>query len=158
MERTGSCDEAASTLSQNNNTNNNNNNNTNSNSNGSAYASICDATAHFVAGWVSGCGGVLVSHPFDTVKIRLQTQGVASSGTVYTGTWQCLRCTVEREGARGLFKGMSSPLLGTAVWNAVVFGAYGNTISWLCRDTNGREVMEKQFEMKNVFIASKCES
>jgi len=37
---------------------------------------IIDASAHFIAGWVSGCAGVLVSHPFDTVKVRLQTQGV----------------------------------------------------------------------------------
>lgn len=112
-------------------------------------SSLCDATAHFIAGWLSGCGGVLASHPFDTVKVRLQTQGVFPTEHKYTGTWQCMKHTMYKEGFRGLFKGMSSPLLGTALWNAVVFGSYGNTINCLCGDE-----VSKQHEMKNVFLAS----
>jgi len=111
---------------------------------------IIDASAHFIAGWVSGCAGVLVSHPFDTVKVRLQTQGVIEGAAhQYRGTWHCLVDTVKREKFRGLFKGMSSPILGTALWNSVVFGAYGNTVKFLAGNN-----IEKQHEMKSVFIGS----
>jgi len=108
-----------------------------------------DVFTHFVAGWVSGCAGVLVSHPLDTVKVRLQTQGVSGIQQQYRGTWHCLSETVKNEKVYGLFKGMSSPLLGTALWNAVIFGTYGNTIRWLAGDS-----LEEQHRMSNVVIAS----
>lgn len=44
---------------------------------------------------------------------------------------------------------MSSPLLGTALWNAVVFGTYGNTVRLSAKDN-----LEQQHAMKNVLIAS----
>ena len=67
---------------------------------------VFDGAAHFAAGWISGCGGVLASHPFDTVKVRLQTQGVLVTPHMYTGTFNCIQHTIHREGVRGLFKGM----------------------------------------------------
>jgi len=113
---------------------------------GEGALKIFDASADFIAGWVSGCAGVLVSHPFDTVKVRLQTQGVNSQAVrQYKGTWHCLTETVKHEKFRGLFKGMSSPLLGTAAWNAVVFGAYGNTVRFLA----GSDI-SKQHDMRVV--------
>ena len=48
---------------------------------------------------------------------------------------------------------MSSPLLGTALWNGVVFGTYGNVIRMLAGDD-----IEKQHDMKNIFIASMATS
>ena len=44
---------------------------------------------------------------------------------------------------------MSSPLLGTALWNSVIFGTYGNTIKFLAGDD-----LAEQHRMRNVFIGS----
>ncbi|XP_045412001.1 solute carrier family 25 member 45 isoform X6 [Lemur catta] len=38
----------------------------------------------FVAGWISGALGLVLGHPFDTVKVRLQTQ------TTYQGIVDCM--------------------------------------------------------------------
>ncbi|XP_063566746.1 solute carrier family 25 member 45 isoform X6 [Gorilla gorilla gorilla] len=38
----------------------------------------------FVAGWISGALGLVLGHPFDTVKVRLQTQ------TTYRGIVDCM--------------------------------------------------------------------
>ncbi|XP_073869307.1 solute carrier family 25 member 45 isoform X6 [Macaca fascicularis] len=38
----------------------------------------------FVAGWISGALGLVLGHPFDTVKVRLQTQ------TTYRGIIDCM--------------------------------------------------------------------
>lgn len=78
----------------------------------------------FIAGCLGGCAGVLVGHPFDTVKVRLQTQD--SSNKMYRGTLHCLSTIVKQESFQGLFKGMSSPMVGLAAINAIVFGVYGN--------------------------------
>ncbi|XP_065662369.1 mitochondrial basic amino acids transporter isoform X2 [Hydra vulgaris] len=109
---------------------------------------VLDILADLTCGWISGCGGVLVSHPLDTVKARLQTQGVNTNGNIYSGTWDCFTKTLRQEKFSGLFKGMSSPLIGTAFWNAVVFSSYGNSIRFLAGDNIGDRHLTK-----NVFLA-----
>ncbi|EAW74382.1 solute carrier family 25 member 45 [Homo sapiens] len=52
----------------------------------------------FVAGWISGALGLVLGHPFDTVKLL------------------------------GFFKGMSFPIASIAVVNSVLFGVYSNTL------------------------------
>lgn len=78
----------------------------------------------FVAGCVGGCAGVAVGHPFDTIKVRLQTQN--SANPKYRGTWDCFNQTLKSESVRGLYKGMSSPMAGVSVVNAIIFGVHGN--------------------------------
>ena len=61
------------------------------------------------SGGVGGVCAVLVGHPFDLVKVRMQT---AEKG-VYTGAIDVVRKTVAREGlGRGLYAGVSAPLVG----------------------------------------------
>jgi solute carrier family 25 (mitochondrial carnitine/acylcarnitine transporter), member 20/29 len=47
-----------------------------------------------VAGGVGGICAVLVGHPFDLVKVRLQTAGPG----VYTGAMDVVKKTIAREG------------------------------------------------------------
>lgn len=78
----------------------------------------------FFAGCLGGCAGVAVGHPFDTVKVRIQTQDF--NNPRYRGTWHCITDTIKKESVRGLYKGMSSPMAGVAFVNAIVFGVHGN--------------------------------
>ncbi|KAF2859497.1 mitochondrial carrier [Piedraia hortae CBS 480.64] len=73
-----------------------------------------------VAGGVGGVCAVIVGHPFDLVKVRLQT---AEKG-VYTGAMDVVRKTVAREGL-GLYAGVSAPLVGVTPMFAVSFWGYG---------------------------------
>ena len=52
------------------------------------------STRSFAAGGVGGVCAVLVGHPFDLVKVRLQT----SEKGVYSGALDVVRKTVAREG------------------------------------------------------------
>lgn len=72
----------------------------------------------FIGGWVGGAAGVLAGYPLDTVKVKIQT---STPGT-YRGTFDCLRQVAAKEGVKGLYRGMSSPLLGVAGINAITFG------------------------------------
>ncbi|KAM7289091.1 mitochondrial basic amino acids transporter [Ixodes scapularis] len=78
----------------------------------------------FVAGCLGGCAGVIVGHPFDTIKVRLQTQD--GSSPKYRGSIDCFKSIIRTEKVQGLFRGMTSPMAGVAVVNAIVFGVYGN--------------------------------
>lgn len=62
-----------------------------------------------VAGGVGGVFAVVVGHPFDLIKVRMQT---AEKG-VYTGAMDVLRKGIARDGlVRGLYAGVSAPLVG----------------------------------------------
>jgi len=71
-----------------------------------------------LSGTAGGWALVLVGHPFDTIKVRLQTS------KQYSGMVDCIKQTVAKEGVRGLYKGMISPLMGITFVNAVQFSQY----------------------------------
>lgn len=80
----------------------------------------------FGVGCLGGFSGILVGHPFDTVKVRLQSQD--PKNPKYSGTWNCFTKTIKKESTFGLYKGMLSPLYGSIAINAVVFGVHGNVL------------------------------
>jgi len=49
-----------------------------------------------------------VGHPFDTIKVRLQT----SDNAQFKGPLDCVLQTVRKEGLAGLYKGATPPLVG----------------------------------------------
>lgn len=82
---------------------------------------------YFLAGGLGGVCTVLVGHPLDTIKVRLQTMPLVKPGEspLYRGTWDCAVKTVKKEGFKGLYKGMSAPLTGVAPIFAISFLGYG---------------------------------
>ncbi|KAM3872555.1 mitochondrial carnitine/acylcarnitine carrier protein-like [Diretmus argenteus] len=82
---------------------------------------------NFVAGGVAGACLLLAGHPLDTIKVRLQTQPKASCSqyVLYTGTYDCIRKTISKEGILGLYKGMGAPLAGVAPMMAISFFGFG---------------------------------
>ena len=59
---------------------------------------------NIVSGTVAGMSACLVGHPFDTLKVRLQTQPVHKP--IYTGLTDCFFKTLKWEGIGGLYKGV----------------------------------------------------
>ncbi|XP_041489178.1 mitochondrial basic amino acids transporter isoform X1 [Microtus oregoni] len=87
----------------------------------------------FLAGCAGGVAGVLVGHPFDTVKVRLQVQNTEKPQ--YRGTLHCFQSIIKQESVLGLYKGLGSPLMGLTFINALVFGVQGNTLRALGQDS-----------------------
>jgi len=80
--------------------------------------------ADLLAGSFAGISGKIVEYPFDTLKVKLQCQDVNPNRRPM-GTYQCFRELVKYEGYRGFYRGLSAPLLGSVMENAVLFVAYG---------------------------------
>ncbi|XP_068596363.1 solute carrier family 25 member 48 [Brachionichthys hirsutus] len=76
---------------------------------------------HFLAGWIGGASSVVVGHPLDTVKTRLQ------AGNGYRNTLHCILTVYRKETVTGFFKGMSFPLASITIYNSLVFGFFSNT-------------------------------
>ncbi|KAH9866111.1 hypothetical protein J1614_008675 [Plenodomus biglobosus] len=73
----------------------------------------------FVAGVFSGIAKLSVGHPFDTVKVRLQT----TTKSQFRGPLDCLLQTVRKEGFAGLYKGATPPLVGWMFMDSVMLGS-----------------------------------
>ena len=58
-----------------------------------------DPLKEFIAGGFGGSCLVLVGHPLDTIKVRLQTMPPAAPGAkpMYTGTFDCAKKTIQHE-------------------------------------------------------------
>ncbi|KAK9760382.1 hypothetical protein K7432_015651 [Basidiobolus ranarum] len=85
----------------------------------------------------------LLNVPLDTVKVRLQTQTKAHS--VYRGTAHCFTSIVKYEGVRGLFKGMSSPMAGVALVNALAFGVYESALNFQMHGSEADATLKQMF-------------
>lgn len=89
----------------------------------------------FLCGGVGGICLVLVGHPFDTIKVRLQTmEVVAGKPPQYKGMLDCASQIVRTEGSKGLYKGMAGPLAGVAPMYALCFMGYGVGKKIFCDD------------------------
>lgn len=64
---------------------------------------------------------------FPILKVRLQTQrATGEAGTmIYRGAIDCLMKTIRHETVAGLYKGVTSPILGIGFCNAILFTANG---------------------------------
>eukprot|EP01080_Neovahlkampfia_damariscottae_P011217 gene11217-4039_t len=89
-----------------------------------------------LAGAGSGFCLTMVGHPFDVVKVRLQTSNE------FKGVIDCVRKTLTKEGVVGFYKGVTSPLLSTSLMNSIVFSSY-----------TFAKNQQKKKNFKNIFLS-----
>ncbi|KRZ80268.1 Protein dif-1 [Trichinella papuae] len=95
-----------------------------------------DPLRNFLAGGIGGVCCVVTGHPFDTIKVRLQTASTATGG-FGTSTLSCLKKTVVDEGILALYKGMAAPVAGVAPLFALYF--FGCSIGKRLQQTSADE-------------------
>lgn len=64
--------------------------------------------------------GKYIEYPFDTVKVRLQSQP-DHLPLRYTGPLDCFRQSIKQDGFLGLYRGISAPLVGAALETSSLF-------------------------------------
>lgn len=80
-----------------------------------------------------GLGGVaagLITYPNDTVRRLLQLQGSRGTTSKYTGYWDCVRQTYDKEGIARFYRGIGINLVRMAPNAAVQFGSYELLKQW----------------------------
>jgi ornithine carrier protein len=86
-----------------------------------------EAIKDIVCGSTAGVVGKYIEYPFDTVKVRLQSQ----PDTVplrYTGPLDCFKKSLQRDGFLGIYRGISAPLVGAAVETSTLFFSVSLTL------------------------------
>lgn len=79
-----------------------------------------EAAKDILFGSIAGIVGKVIEYPFDTVKVRLQSQpdGIPAQ---YKGPVDCFRQSWRADGIPGLYRGLSAPLVGAAVETSSLF-------------------------------------
>ncbi|RWR99658.1 carnitine-acylcarnitine carrier protein-like protein, partial [Dinothrombium tinctorium] len=83
---------------------------------------------NFFAGGFGGMCLVVVGHPLDTIKVRLQTMPKPAPGrlSMYTGTFDCAKKMFLNEGiSKGFYRGMAAPLAAVTPIYAFCFFGFG---------------------------------
>ena len=82
-----------------------------------------EAAKDIAFGSIAGTLGKIVEYPFDTVKVRLQSQP-DHLPLRYTGPLDCFAQSIRQDGVRGLYRGVSAPLFGAAAETSCLFFSY----------------------------------
>lgn len=77
-------------------------------------------------GAVSGATGASIVYPLNVLRTRLQTQGTILHPATYTSIGDVARRTIQTEGPRGLYKGLTPNLLKVAPAVSISYVVYEN--------------------------------
>lgn len=79
-----------------------------------------EALKDVICGSLAGVVGKYIEYPFDTVKVRLQSQP-DNIPLRYTGPLDCFKKSLRNDGFTGIYRGISAPLVGAAVETSTLF-------------------------------------
>lgn len=82
-----------------------------------------EALKDIAFGSMAGMIGKVLEYPFDTIKVRLQSQP-DEAPLRYRGPLDCFTQSLRQDGIRGIYRGISSPLVGAAAENSSLFFSY----------------------------------
>ncbi|RYP54307.1 hypothetical protein DL768_000881 [Monosporascus sp. mg162] len=85
-----------------------------------AKSTAMESIEDILYGSISGIVGKYIEYPFDTVKVRLQSQP-DHLPLRYTGPLDCFRQSIKADGVMGLYRGITAPLLGAAAETSSLF-------------------------------------
>ncbi|XVF27613.1 hypothetical protein REPUB_Repub14bG0123200 [Reevesia pubescens] len=81
----------------------------------------------YVAGLLAGVATVVIGHPFDTVKVKLQKHNTEVQGIKYRNGLHCTARILATQGVRGLYTGATSSFIGVGFESSLLFGIYSQT-------------------------------
>lgn len=78
-------------------------------------------------GAFSGAFGASIVYPINLLRTRLQAQGTVLHPPTYTGIWDVAQKTIQKEGYRGLFKGLTPNLIKVVPSVSITYVVYEYT-------------------------------
>ncbi|KAJ3165893.1 hypothetical protein HDU88_003768 [Geranomyces variabilis] len=104
---------------------------------GSPEARLSPA-ADLLYGSLAGMVGMLFQFPFDTLKVRLQTQPHGSAA-IFDGPLDCAAKGFRQGGFLSFYKGLSAPLIGAMIENSALFVAFNHIQGIIRRNADLRD-------------------
>lgn len=88
-----------------------------------------ESVASFLCGMLFGATSVIVGHPLDSVKTKMQ----ADSRYINLSTTGAVLQLAREGGIGGFYRGIIPPLIGSTFFRSIQFASYGATVTY-CKD------------------------
>ncbi|RCH95725.1 hypothetical protein CU098_010124 [Rhizopus stolonifer] len=96
-------------------------------------------TDQALAGFGAGMVSTAFLHPLDLIKIRFQVNSSRKTGPILGGTIRSFKTILTEEGLiRGLYRGVTPSMAGSAVSWGMYFGWYSMIKKYMSKDNEGR--------------------
>ena len=118
------------------------------------HAVIHSPLSYSIAGTVGGLISVIVGHPLDTIKVRLQAMEILAPKRKFSGTLDCIMQTVRKEGAVALFKGLTPHMVMSVPSWSLLFWGYGMGLKLQSKDQNFDKLGSFEFFNAGLFSGS----
>lgn len=92
-------------------------------------STVEESIASFLCGMLFGATTVIVGHPLDTIKTRLQADPAFRNVSTLRATTMIAR----EGGVPAFYRGFIPPLFGSTFFRSIQFASYGATVAY-CRD------------------------
>lgn len=99
------------------------------------------AWTNFVAGSVGGAGSTSLSHPLDSVKVKMQT-----FPHLYRGGIDCMKQVIQKDGVRGLYRGLVPGVILSMTEASIRYMTYG-----ICQDVVRKTLRVETSEKMTLF-------
>jgi len=83
-----------------------------------------DFSVKFLCGALAGLVAQTIVFPGDTIRKRMQTNGIGGHTRHYSSSLDCFNKILRAEGIRGFFKGLSANIARTLPGAAIQFSCY----------------------------------
>ena len=77
-----------------------------------------------MGGLLGGLSSVLVCHPLEITKTRLNLQMSISNFKIYSSVSDCFRTILKEERVKGFYKGLNVTLVSVPIFNSIFFTLY----------------------------------
>lgn len=115
-------------------------------------AAAISAFIGFAPGAIGGVCNVFVGHPVDLVKVRMQTaSSTALASAANTDTFAALRTIYATGGVKGLYRGVSAPLLAVVPAFAVTIYSHDFAARYMLRRSGNHELTNRQEAIAGAF-------
>mmetsp|Transcript_1900 Transcript_1900/g.2906 ORF Transcript_1900/g.2906 Transcript_1900/m.2906 type:complete len:299 (-) Transcript_1900:61-957(-) len=94
------------------------------------------ALKSYISGTFAGLCGVCVGHPLDLIKVRLQVQSIYGGSTSALSSF---KNAFSKEGVRGLYRGVTPPMVAEATINSFLFGTYVGVLNVIAADNIAKD-------------------
>ncbi|TFK22144.1 mitochondrial carrier [Coprinopsis marcescibilis] len=105
------------------------------------------ATKEIAFGSIAGMVSEVFEYPFDLAKVRLQAQLLAppsidgGNAMRFRGPMDCLMQTWKEEGFRGLYRGITAPIVGSMAVTAALFLSYASVQNVIRRTQDPKQAL-----------------
>ncbi|GAB1605102.1 solute carrier family 25 member 45-like [Argonauta hians] len=118
--------------------------------------SECNPAYDFSIGAIAGWSGLIVGHPFDTLRVKLQVSDFDVLGNIMQSKDRTLSQAISimnKEGLmNGYFRGFLSPLISYGLLNSIFFGVYGTLLCHLTPNMNINDSNESIYNINKAYF------